>query len=61
MKLVDELRRLYGNSGSIAVSESEYMATILLQEAKPLTRAQQCVPELVHHPAVNRDIYHLAS
>jgi hypothetical protein len=30
MKLVDELRRLDGASGSIAVSESEYMASILL-------------------------------
>jgi len=38
MKLVDELRHLDGVRGGIAVSESEYMATTLLQEAKPLTQ-----------------------
>ena len=38
MKLVDELRHLDGVRGGIAVSESEYMATTLLHEAKPLTQ-----------------------
>jgi two-component system, OmpR family, sensor histidine kinase VicK len=38
MKLVDELRHLDGVRGGIAVSDSEYMATTLLQEAKPLTQ-----------------------
>jgi two-component system, OmpR family, sensor histidine kinase VicK len=38
MKLVDELRHLDGVRGGVAVSESEYMATTLLQEAKPLTQ-----------------------
>jgi two-component system, OmpR family, sensor histidine kinase VicK len=38
MKLVDELRHLDGVRGGIAVSESEYMATTVLQEAKPLTQ-----------------------
>ena len=38
MKLVDELRHLVGVRGGIAVSESEYMATTLLQEEKPLTQ-----------------------
>jgi hypothetical protein len=36
MKLVDELRHLDGVRGGMAVSESEYMATTVLQEAKPL-------------------------
>jgi signal transduction histidine kinase len=38
MKLVDELRHLDGVKGGIAVSETEYMATTILQEAKPLTQ-----------------------
>jgi two-component system sensor histidine kinase VicK len=38
MKFVDELRHLNGVKGGIAVSESEYMATTLLEEAKPLTQ-----------------------
>jgi two-component system, OmpR family, sensor histidine kinase VicK len=38
MKLVDELKHLDGVRGGIAVSESEYMATTVLQEAKPLTQ-----------------------
>src|SRR5215208_1422218 len=38
MKLVDELRHLDGVRGGMAVSESEYMATTLLQEEKPLTQ-----------------------
>ena len=38
MKLVDELRHLDGVRGGIAVSESEYMATTVLHEAKPLTQ-----------------------
>jgi len=37
MKLVDELRHLDGVKGGIAVSESEYMATTVLEESKPLT------------------------
>ena len=37
-KLVDELRHLNGVRGRIAISESEYMATTVLQEAKPLTQ-----------------------
>ena len=37
MKLVDELRHLDGVKGGMAVSESEYMATTVLEEAKPLT------------------------
>ena len=38
MKLVDELRHLDGVKGGIAVSESEYMATTVLEQAKPLTQ-----------------------
>jgi two-component system sensor histidine kinase VicK len=38
MDLVDELRHLDGVRGGMAVSESEYMATTVLQEAKPLTQ-----------------------
>jgi two-component system, OmpR family, sensor histidine kinase VicK len=38
MKLVDELRHLDGVKGGIAVSETEYMATTVLEEAKPLTQ-----------------------
>ena len=38
MGLVDELRHLDGVRGGMAVSESEYMATTVLQEAKPLTQ-----------------------
>ncbi|HEU0143650.1 MAG TPA: hypothetical protein VFQ47_02585, partial [Nitrososphaera sp.] len=37
MKLVDELRHLDGIKGGMAVSESEYMATTVLEESKPLT------------------------
>ncbi len=37
-KLVDELRHLDGVRGGMAVSESEYMATTVLQETKPLTQ-----------------------
>ncbi len=37
-QLVDELRHLEGMKGGIAVSESEYMATTVLQEATPLTQ-----------------------
>lgn len=36
MKIVDELRHLDGVRGGIAINESEYMATTVLQEAKPL-------------------------
>jgi two-component system, OmpR family, sensor histidine kinase VicK len=38
IKLVDELRHLDGVKGGIAVSETEYMATTVLKEAKPLTQ-----------------------
>ena len=38
INLVDELRHLEGMKGGIAVSESEYMATTVLQEATPLTQ-----------------------
>jgi two-component system, OmpR family, sensor histidine kinase VicK len=37
IKLVDELRHLDGVKGGLAVSESEYMATTVLEESKPLT------------------------
>jgi signal transduction histidine kinase len=35
--MVDELRHLDGVKGGMAVSESEYMATTILEESKPLT------------------------
>ena len=38
VKIVDELRHLDGLKGGIAVSETEYMATTILKEAKPLTQ-----------------------
>jgi hypothetical protein len=38
MKLVDELRHLEEMKGGITVSETEYMATTVLQEAMPLTQ-----------------------
>lgn len=38
IKLVDELRHLDGVRGGVAVSDSEYMATTLLQESTPLTQ-----------------------
>jgi two-component system, OmpR family, sensor histidine kinase VicK len=38
MKLVDELRHLNGVKGGLAVSETEYMATTVLEEARPLTQ-----------------------
>ena len=38
IKLVDELRHLSGVKGGLAVSETEYMATAVLEEAKPLTQ-----------------------
>lgn len=37
-KIVDELRHIDGVRGGIAINESEYMATTVLQEAKPLTQ-----------------------
>src|SRR5215216_477062 len=37
MKVVDELRHLDGVRGGMAVSESEYMATTILEESRPLT------------------------
>ncbi len=37
MNLVDELRHLDGVRGGIAISESEYMATTVLEEGAPLT------------------------
>ena len=38
MNLVDELRHLDGIKGGIAVSETEFMATTMLEEATPLTQ-----------------------
>jgi two-component system, OmpR family, sensor histidine kinase VicK len=38
IKLVDELRHLSGVKGGLALSETEYMATTVLEEAKPLTQ-----------------------
>jgi len=38
LKFVDELRHLDGMKGGIAVSETECMATTILQEATPLTQ-----------------------
>jgi hypothetical protein len=38
MKIVDEFRHLDGLKGGIAVSETEYMATTVLEETKPLTQ-----------------------
>lgn len=37
IKLVDELRHLDGVRGGLAISETEYMATTVLQESAPLT------------------------
>jgi two-component system, OmpR family, sensor histidine kinase VicK len=37
MKIVDVLRHLDGVKGGMAVSESEYMATTILEESRPLT------------------------
>ena len=37
LKMVDELRHLDGVKGGVAVSESEYMATTVLEASKPLT------------------------
>jgi signal transduction histidine kinase len=37
MKMVDELRHLDGVKGGMAVSESEYMATTVLEESRSLT------------------------
>ena len=37
IKIVDELRHLDGVKGGMAVSESEYMATTVLEESKPPT------------------------
>jgi two-component system sensor histidine kinase VicK len=48
MKIVDELRHLDGVKGGMAVSESEYMATTILEESKPLTEViYSNVPEVV--------------
>ncbi len=38
MNLVDELRHVDGIKGGLAVSETEFMATTILEEAKPLTQ-----------------------
>ncbi len=38
INLVDELRHLDGVRGGVAVSETEYMATTVLQESTPLTQ-----------------------
>lgn len=48
VKIVDELRHLGGVKGGFAVSETEYMATSILEEAKPLTQViYSNVPEMV--------------
>lgn len=39
MKFVEELRHMDGVKGNMAVSEIEYIATAVLQEAKPVTQA----------------------
>jgi two-component system, OmpR family, sensor histidine kinase VicK len=39
MKMVDELRHLDGVKGAMVVSESEYMATTILEESKAPTQA----------------------
>jgi hypothetical protein len=38
MKFVEELRHMDGVKGNMAVSETEYVATAVLQEAKPITQ-----------------------
>ncbi|MFL6309711.1 MAG: hypothetical protein ACJ70T_06910 [Nitrososphaera sp.] len=38
MNTVDELRHLDGIKGGLAVSESEFMATTVLEESTPLTQ-----------------------
>jgi two-component system sensor histidine kinase VicK len=38
MNLVDELRHIDGVKGGLAVSETEFMATTILEEATPLTQ-----------------------
>lgn len=38
MKIVDELRHLDGIKGGLAISETEFMATTMLEEATPLTQ-----------------------
>ena len=38
MKFVEELRHMDGVMGNMAVSETEYVATAVLQEAKPITQ-----------------------
>ena len=56
MELVDELRHLDGVRGGMAVSESEYMATTVLQEAKPLTQViYSNVKEVVEQGQYNFD------
>ena len=49
MKIVDELRHLDDVKGGIAVSDSAYMTTTILQESKPLTQVVYSnVIEAVH-------------
>lgn len=47
-RMVDELRHVDGVRGGIAVNEREYMATTVLEEARPLTQViYSDVPEMV--------------
>jgi len=59
-KLMDltELRHLPGMKGGIAVSETEYMATTVLEEAKPLTEViYSNIPEMVSQGQYIFDIF----
>jgi signal transduction histidine kinase len=48
IKIVDELRHLEGIKGGLAVSETEFMSTTLLQVAMPLTEViYSNIPEIV--------------
>ena len=40
MNIVDELRHLDGIKGGIALSETEFVATTMLEEATPLTQVR---------------------
>jgi hypothetical protein len=50
MNLVNELRHLDGVRGGIAISDTEYMATTVLQEGAPLTEViYSSIREVVEH------------
>jgi two-component system, OmpR family, sensor histidine kinase VicK len=54
MNLVDELRHLDGIKGGIAVSETEFMATTVLEEPTLLTRLiYSNIKELVEQGAIH--------